>query len=420
MKGVTFSSLDRVMACPASAVLPPTREVSPPSEWSRRGTVIHNYLRDCNRLGQQEALTRVPLEHLEACEGIDLSQMPVDGEAYAAEVALAYDWQRDVGREINRGSDSRDYGAAPTEVAGRTDVVALSPDAVVHILDYKTGYRYLGRAEESWQLKGYALAAARAYGMREASVSFVRVTESGQPWYIRAKLGYLELEETALALTTQAETVSRLIAEGGAHKPELLEGHIREGLGWCKYCPAFWECPAKHRRMRTMAARAQHSIDTPPTTRALAAEALRDLRLDEQLNRRRREALEEFSRAAAIPVLDGDAETGLVFGPIATPREEFDAIRGAAVLGARFGPDVATAAVENRPRLTKASVERAMRAWMANNPGQGHRITKLREAAIEALRRGGAAVIRRHTEYREHRPDIPTDESAAAALGGEA
>ncbi len=411
-----MSSLDRVMACPASAVLPPTREARHPSEWASRGTVIHAFLRDVNHLGREEALARVPLEHLEACEGIDLSRMPVDSDSYAAEVALAYDWAKDAGREINRGIDSRDYGAWPSEVAGRTDVVAVT-DSAVRILDYKTGYRFLGKADESWQLRGYAIAAARAYGKREAEVSFVRVTESGEPWFISERLSFLQLEETALALTTTGETVEQLKKDGAGEegKRALLEGHLSEHLQHCHYCPAFWECPAKRRRLETMARRGEAQLAAPPAPGELAAIALRELYLDDQLNERRREQLRNVAAVEAIPVLD---KPGLVWGPISTPREEFDPIRGTAVLTARYGEEMALAAVENKPKLTKASLERALRVWMQGH--KGNRITKLKETAIQALREGEAAVIRRHTEYREHRPDIPTDESAAAAaLGGE-
>lgn len=410
-----MSSLDRVMACPASAVLPPTREVSS-GVWASRGNVIHAFLRDVNHLGREEALTRVPLEHLEACEGIDLSQMPVSPDAYAAEVALAYDWAQDTGREINRGTDSREYGAWPTEVAGRTDVVAVT-DTAVRVLDYKTGYRYLGRADESWQLRGYALAAARAYGKREAEVSFIRVTEDGSPWFIHGKLGFLDLEEAALALTTTGETIERLRGEraGEDGKGRLLEGHLKAGPH-CRYCPAFGRCPEQARLLRSVVADgqlfAEGKLEAPALDATTAPLVYERLKLAQKALDFAKDALERYADDAPVPVLGSD---GLVWGPISTPREEFDAVRAAAVLGQRYGPDVATAAVESKPKLTKASLERALRGWMQHRRGEGHRITKLKLEALEALRKGEAAVIRSHTEYREHRPDIPTDESAAAS-----
>lgn len=418
MIGVTISSLDRVMACAASAVLPPTRQVSAPSEWASRGTVIHDYLRDVNHLGRDEALARVPLEHLEACETIELDTLPLDPGSYAAEVALAYDWAQDTGREINRGSSSRDYGASPTEIAGRTDVVGLTERGVT-ILDYKTGYRYLGHAEESWQLKGYALAAARAYGRREAEVVFVRITEGGAPWRIHGKLDYMALESTALSLTVQGETIERLKTDGAAHRPELLEGHLRAGAH-CRYCPAFGRCPEQARLLRSVVddgrLLAEGKLEAPTLDAMTAPLVYQRLKNAKRAMDFAWEALESYAEAAAVPVLDSD---GLVWGPIREGQEKLDAIRGAAALAQRFGVEMADKAVEREPKLTKASLGRALQSWMTKN--KGHRITKLKEEALEILRRAEATKMEFKTQCKEHRPGIVLEESSAPALtAGEA
>lgn len=408
-----MSSLQRVMACPASAVLPQTREVRE-NPWASRGTVIHAYLRDVSQLGVDEALARVPLEYLEACEELDLTDLPLDPEAYAPEVALAYDWAQDRGREINRGTDSRDYGASLTEVAGRTDVVAVAGDAV-RIWDYKTGYRYLGRPDESWQLRGYALAAARAYGRREAEVTFVRIPEDSPPYLITQRLGFLELEETALAIATTAELVEDL-AKHSADDAKRLDRHLKAG-DWCTYCPAFGRCPEQAGLLREAIAWGaeleQGALRAPVLDTETAPLVYARLKLAQKALEFTKDALRRYAENGAIPVQG----SGLVWGPISTPREEFDPVRGAAVLG-RLWPDVAMEAIESKPKLTKASLERALRAWMGRQAGKGLRLTKLKESAIDALREGGASIIRRHTECREHRVGVVTDEAAASLEAG--
>ena len=69
-------------------------------------------------------------------------------------------------RELSRGCSDRNYEARPGELPGRADVVGLEDAETVVVLDYKSGWRYLGEAVDSLQLLLYALMAARACGAR--------------------------------------------------------------------------------------------------------------------------------------------------------------------------------------------------------------------------------------------------------------
>lgn len=399
MRNVTMSALPRVMNCAASAVLPATRETNE-TPWATRGRVLHAFLRDVCLEGREHALERVPLEHYEACAELELEQLPLDPEAYAPEVALAYDWANDTGREIDRGTDSRAYGASPTEIAGRADVIGLDGECI-HVLDYKTGYRYLGRPDESWQLRGYALAAMRAYGgqrrFRRARLTFVRVPEDGVPYLITQEIDVWALEDAALQVTLQAQLVERLREQGAAADVARLEEHLRAG-SWCTYCPAFGRCPEKAGLVRELVGELEAPALTPETAPLVYQRwqhAKKALALVE-------EALRQYAGAEGeqpIPVVDAP---GLVWGAKRLEKKELDPVRGAAVIGQRFGPEVAARAVEQRPRLTKASLRRAIEAPV--------RKAKLRIGAamgelLDALEQGGAVRTRWAWEFREHRPD---------------
>ncbi len=404
MIGVTMSSLPRVMACAASAVLPATRETRE-TPWATRGSVLHAYLRDVSTMSREDALARVPYEHLEACEALELDTLPLDPEAYAAEVALAYDWRTGRGREINRGTDSREYGASETEVAGRTDVVGLTESDVVKILDYKSGYRYLGRPDESWQLIGYALAARAAYGRREAEVSFIRLPENGTPYVMTQRLGFLDLELAAKRLHEQGELIARLRGEGAAHSPEALEPHLKAG-SWCEYCPAIGRCPEKAGLLRALVSAS--GVDAPVFDESTVALGYQRLVHARKVLELAEKALKDYvggvEDAKLVPVIDAP---GLVWGPRVMDREELDPVRGAAVLGQRYGPDVATRAVDTRPKMTKASVKRALEPVARRNR---LKITALHLEALDALRAGGATTPRTRTEWREFRADEPTSD----------
>lgn len=402
---VTMSALARVLTCPASAVLPHTRQAEE-SVWQSKGRVVHAFLRDCLLLGVDEALARVPDEHREVCEGLELSELPVAApESWVPEVAFAYDWQADAAREIDRGVDSRDYGAGPTEIAGRADVAGVTHDDAVAIVDYKTGYRWLGSAYDSWQMRGYALAAARAWDKLRAVVSYCRILDNGRPWYLRAALDALDLDATAARIRQRLQLVERLRERQGEAleaAPEV-ERHAVAGPH-CRYCAAFARCPEQRALLAEVVREAAASdVALPALTPETAPLVYERWKLARDVLERVGEALEAWAETSPIAL-----DSGLVYGPVKVPREKLDPVRGAAALAVRYGPELAEWAIETTSEMTKASLERGLRKWMQHH--KGHRITKLKEEALDVVRQAGASRVSHRTQTREHRPGIPTEE----------
>lgn len=374
MKGFSFSAMGRIAACSPSAVLPRS-ETS--TEFAGRGHVVHGYLRNVNAMGVDEALARVPEEHRDACEVIDLSALPLNPEAYAAEVAFAYDVDagtaREIGRDLARGYAGLISGR---EIPGTLDVVGLTEDAVIY-LDFKTGHSDLGPAKENWQLRIGALAAARAYGRSRALVGIIRINEEGEPYYQRAELTELDLdatEEEIRQVVARVERAQALIDAG--EQPTTVEG------AHCRYCPAFDFCPAKRSLAREIVG-AGGPVLPAVLDDETAAIALQRLEAVESVVKRAWQVLEERARIRPIPLGDGK-----LFGPQALAREKLDAEKVIEVLDERFGAEIALA-LEVKQSTTKEALKAALRKHVAKTPGA--KITKVFDATMEAIREAGGA-----------------------------
>jgi hypothetical protein len=91
--------------------------------------VIHAYLADVAKQGQEKALDEAPEEYREICAAIDLSRIPsTDSGKFSHEVAMAYDAHADTARIV--GYDiGRNYGElAPGEIPLTIDVLGLTED----------------------------------------------------------------------------------------------------------------------------------------------------------------------------------------------------------------------------------------------------------------------------------------------------
>lgn len=377
MRGATFSGLDRIEKCPASAVLPQVRVITEvdPKNITSLGTVVHEFLKNVSLSGLEAALEAAPPDFRQELEGLDLSSLPAsDPESYVAEVALAWDVVADTGRELHRGRGDRDYSAAkPNEIPGTVDVVGLTADAV-NIYDYKRGHRWLGPAAESLQLLAGALAACRAYGRRKAHVAFIRILSDGEARYIRADLDMLDLDagaERIRAIVAAVEAAELLQVE--RKHPALTEG------AHCRYCPAFSVCPAK----KELAAYLAQPEEGPVLTAETLPKVLERLEAAEAVLKKVRESVEEFAHGTPVTLPDG-----AIYGAVETTRESIDPVKGAAVLGAGYGAALAQSAVETESSITKANLERVLKVWMQKNPG--HKVSHLMKAALTALREAGA------------------------------
>lgn len=401
---LSLSGTGRALACPPSTVLPHSQRMTAESTL---GNVVHDYLCRVSTLGAQEALALVPEEHRGACAAVDLSQLPAcEPDAYASEVAFAYDVAADTARELGRGLGRKYEGLSATEVPGTADVVGLTRDAVL-VFDYKTGWQPLPPAGLNPQLRAYALAAARAYGRTRAVVAIIRVHEGGA-WWDRAELDELDLEATAAELRELAARA----AEEEARLAASQAVRVTEGAH-CRWCPAYAYCPAKARLAAALATPEAFEAALPALTLDNAPAVLERLEAAEAVLARVREAVEGFAKQQPIPLAGGE-----VFGPVPVPRETLDAVASAAILAEAFDAEVAQDAVRAEPSLTKARLTDALRRYMARHPGEGLRISKLEAAALERLRVAGAARVTFSHPVRRHKPKppaLPAEASASAA-----
>ena len=374
------SSLYRVEACGGELVLPNVPEAE--NAYASLGSIIHAFLRDVSVLGLAEALAKGPEEHRDALAAIEVSALPAcQPDQYASEVAFAYDWRHDKARELGRGLN-RDYsGLTADELPGTADVVGLTAEAVV-VLDYKSGWKPLGRPRDSLQLLFYALAAARTYGRDRAVVGFIRRLD-GDPIYTRAELDMLDLDAAAARIRALMERPAPAVPGG------LVQG------AHCQYCPAFGQCPAKLGLVRGL-----FDGELPALDADTAPLVFERLVLAEEVLERVRHTVQEYARSKPIRLPDGK-----VFGLKDCGVESIDPDLGAPVLAEAFGPEVVAASVEVEKKLTKAALGRALRTYQATHPGT--KITKLQQHAMELLRTAGAAVKKWHQEMKVFTPPPP-------------
>lgn len=373
---ISGSSIDRASLCPVSEALPHCRHIS---DAASMGTAVHEYLADVSTLGLEEALARVDDDHYEACKGIDVSRLPAcDPDSYAAEVSFAYNPSTHTAREIGRGI-GRDYSKLEDgEIPGSADVVGVTVDSVL-VMDYKTGWGKPGL----WQLKFYALAAARAYGRSRATVAFIYVREGLDPWYDYHDFDELDLDsfevELAQIISNVAETKVRVAS--GEHVPPTSGEH-------CKYCPAFSACPAQ-RDLAAQLGSAPTSIEDEVElllNGEAAAEAWKRIKAARAVLDRVEETVRTYAEESPVDLGDG-----IVLGPKAVSRDSLDGSITREVLMEMWGEEVADKAVAVEVKATKKGVNNAARV-MANRTGET--IKSFNNAALEEIEhRGGLTKV---------------------------
>lgn len=233
----TGSSLERLVRCRASSTLPRVWRES--SEFAERGTAIHGYLeRIAEGADPAASLAAVPAEYRETCAAIDLDSLA--GELrMSAEVALAYRPATDTARVLGQ-SMARDYSAvADDEVPMTIDLAGVAPDRV-EAGDYKTGWRTLAPAADNWQMRGSALALARAFDKDDAGATLIYVRDGAVVRRDRAEFDAFQL--LGFAADLRRAWVRALADRAAAARGE----HIEPSEGsWCRYCPCEQSCPAR-------------------------------------------------------------------------------------------------------------------------------------------------------------------------------
>jgi hypothetical protein len=233
----TGSGIERTVNCRASSVLPRVWRASGPG--ADRGTEAHAYLeRIANGTAPEESLLLVDEEHRPACEAIDLPPL-TDDLRMAPEVALAYNPVTDTARVLG-SSLERDYSAIGADEWPLTIDLAGVANGDGQARDWKTGWQRLARTRGNWQMRGAAIAVARAFDVGRVDAQLIYLREGRPAWRDHATFDAFELAGIAAELRATHERVraDRLAFAAGGHV-EPTEG------SWCRYCPSWSTCPAK-------------------------------------------------------------------------------------------------------------------------------------------------------------------------------
>jgi hypothetical protein len=419
---ISPSALGRVAACVRSEAMPHTHSSSPAAN---RGTVAHKFFADCLEHGKDIALSMVEnVDDIDWLSAIDVERLPAfQPEAYAPEIAIAYDPLKRTARELGRNID-RDEArrrAREHEIVGVIDVGGITDDsAVAH--DYKTGWGDVEPAEVNWQLRTYALFLARLFDKPNAHYSIIRVRGDGRVHFDTGYMDALELldHEDALLALLERRAVVRDYARAGSWDmlPPLVEGKH------CRYCPAFAFCPAKVAGVRAVVA----DVNPPPNviTSELAVEAWSRLELAEKTLVRYRAILEDYLRRNPVPLPDGE-----VLGEKVTMREAIVPDRARKALSKHFGSlgdAIAGDATEHKETMTKSALKAALkRLLLPTLPKSDQKISHVEKAVHDQLRQHGAFV---HASTSKticaHVPakvlalpaPVPSDEPTAIAADG--
>lgn len=234
---LSASNLDRVMACPASAILPQWKK--PVGSGAQRGTIIHAYMEDVVRAGRGTALDNVHPEFRDECAGIDVSHL--QGWAPHVEEAFALTLRHDgsSARSLSGvlqapGSRYPDLADDALEIPGRLDLFDEE-----RIDDYKTGH---GTTSHYWQMRFAQLAVWHVYGWTPpARTLHLQPDGTWLPRVVAAPLNTARGEDKAIAWLMHA-TLERVERYRREHRAPDKED-IKPGEH-CKYCPAKQTCPA--------------------------------------------------------------------------------------------------------------------------------------------------------------------------------
>ena len=375
---VTGSGLERFMACRASAVLP--RVYTESSTYAERGTAVHAHLeRLANGVELAASLALAPEEHRAACEAVDLPALREDLRL-SPEVAFAYNPVTDTARVLGQSLE-RDYSSVTEDEIPLTMDVAGLAGGVGIVRDYKTGHGYVRRTSGNWQMRGGAIAVARAFDLDQVDAQLVFVRD-GRP-VARDRAGFdafglaeISAELHAAWLRAKAD---RLAHAAGEHIP-ATEG------SWCRYCPSAWSCPAKIGLIKAaLAADADQAI-RPREVAALLVQVDAGMKALESVKTR------IYNLASVEPLLcgvDGDDEIWLGKRRV-EGNEKLDGRIAIEVAAEQLGvPADKLAAFQSEVSpltATKASLTRAVSARVAHG-----RAGKTVDAILKEVRRRDGA-----------------------------
>ena len=357
----TASAIERAIECPASCVLP---AINISGDDATRGREIHAFIRRiANRMAREEALSLVPSEHRQVCEGIDLARIFGGLSDVRGEVAYAIDI-RDTKVEELGINLSRNYPAlGVNEFAGTNDIEGTRLDGVPVVCDVKTGFLEVTQTKDNAQQKFHARARQLMTGADEVEARLIFIGSDGRVTLDCHTFDSFELESFDDELI---ELRDRILVAKDRYD---IAGEVSVSSGsWCRYCPAMAACPAYTALARTMAddvaTIGEQLAAMTPSQQGVALVKAKEI---EKLLESVLEGLKALARQNPIPLPNGKIYTET--NSHATSFDQASAVAMLRTLGA------ADAEVETLYRRIETHPVKTV-----NDPSQPKRKTKTRAA----------------------------------------
>lgn len=241
----TGSGLERFMNCRASSVLHRAWDAAG-DRGASYGTEAHAFLQRIGEgISREASLEEVDERFRDGISSIDVDDL-VDVLGLTPELALAYHPATDTARVLGAGL-GRAYeaaGVADDEVPLTVDVAGLdSPQrpSVGFVGDFKTGWSRLTPAAFNWQMRGGALALARAFDLDAVRVQLIHLREDRPAFRDRATFTSADLAAFAAEAGARHELA---VAERKNYRMTREEPDATIG-SWCRYCPSYHACSAQ-------------------------------------------------------------------------------------------------------------------------------------------------------------------------------
>lgn len=320
---LTASNADRVVACPASEVLPHIKP--PPGLPAAKGNSLHGYFQRMSMgMDVSTYLQDMEPEWRQIAINTDIRIALMDLQVIGVEMAYILDVEKrtvtflgsDIGREYEKylGRKLTKY-----EIPYTGDVEAVC-DGVPVELDWKTG-QHLGEIEERWQRRIGAIVMALKYDAMEAQSRVVYVDAKGAITPEEHTFSYKELMSfcDTLKATKDAEEDARIMLSQGM-MPTVFPDSERQ----CRYCPARDYCPSTTALVRQFTNEPLTPVQVVEKLRALSPREQGGVMLKVKAAKRIIEAAEEFlkERAKDTPL---PADDGYIYDVLEKAHSYFDA-----------------------------------------------------------------------------------------------
>lgn len=264
------SAIERALICGSSVALPHAHHET---EYTARGSAIHEFLEACSKVGRDDALAQVDEEFRDACAELNIDGLHAQ-LTLAAEVAFAYNFVTDTARELGRGEGRKYDDVGEDELPCTLDVVGVRelPNGTLRGLyvEWKSGFTTRRPIDVVTQIMFGALCVARAYGCDLVEGQLVHVHEDFAPWVQQRVIPGWEIDAFASELREHAVRWRELREQW---KAGIVPRDFSTGP-WCDRCPARGFCPAQTSLLRAVLSK--DLFDGPLRMQPIPDEALAD------------------------------------------------------------------------------------------------------------------------------------------------